>query len=138
MSGQGLGKERFGPRQLKVGPAPAGAKGIGIFALADIGCGELIACDCAIPLSARDVDAIEPTVLDNYYYAHPDNDEGGLLVLGLASLCNHADDPNALTQTAHDPVLGWLVTLSAARDIALGEEITRRYACPIWFEAGPH
>ena len=30
-------------------------------------------------------------------------------------------------------MLGWLVTLTATRDIAEGEEITRRYACELWF-----
>ncbi|MGF1623519.1 MAG: SET domain-containing protein-lysine N-methyltransferase [Alphaproteobacteria bacterium] len=122
------------PPTMKVAPGNAGAKGIGVFATAAIARGETISCDCTIPLSPADVRAVTPTVIDHYYFAHPEDDECGLLVLGLASLCNHADHPSALTVTARDPDLGWIVTLVAAHAIAAGEEITRRYACPVWFE----
>ncbi|MEZ5670673.1 MAG: hypothetical protein R3F55_25200 [Alphaproteobacteria bacterium] len=122
------------PAATKVAPRRAGAKGRGVYATAAIAAGEVILCDCTIELSEADVVAVTPTAIDNYYFAHPAGDRLGLVVLGLASLCNHADAPSALTLTERDPELGWLVTLVAARAIAAGEEITRRYACPVWFE----
>lgn len=122
------------PPVAKAAPRGTGAKGVGVFAVAPIAAGEVICCDCTIALSPAEVDAVTPTVIDHYYFAHPADDERGLLVLGLASLCNHADAPTAHTATEHDPELGWVVTLTATRDIAAGEEITRRYACDLWFE----
>ena len=122
------------PTVLKVAPRAAGTKGVGLFATAPIAKGEVISCDCTIPLDAAEVKAVTPTLIDQYYFAHPGGDDLGLVVLGLASLCNHADEPTAHTATERDPALGWLVILTATRDIAAGEEITRRYACQLWFK----
>ena len=79
------------PAVLKVAPRRAGAKGVGVFATAPIAKGEVISCDCTIPLDAAAVKAVTPTLIDHYYFAHPEGDDLGLVVLGLASLCNHAD-----------------------------------------------
>jgi uncharacterized protein len=123
------------------GPSPALAvvravpgKGRGIFAATALRKGDVILVDPTIELSAGDCAALRPTVIEDYHFAHPDGDELGLMVLGLSSLSNHADEPTALTEYSHTPGVGWLVALRAARDLSAGEEITRRYACPPWFD----
>ena len=122
------------PRLIKVAPGPAGAKGRGLFATAPIARGETIDENCTLDLDEAQCTTLEPTPVNDHYFAHPADDTRGLLVLGYASLCNHADDPNADTRFRLDERVGWIVVLTARRDIAVGEEITRRYACPPWFE----
>jgi hypothetical protein len=122
------------PRLLKAAPGPAGAKGRGLFAVAPIARGELIDENCTLDLDEAQCTTIEPTPAGDHYFAHPADDTRGLLVLGYASLSNHADDPSADTGFRFDERLGWIVMLTARHDIGPGEEITRRYACPPWFE----
>jgi SET domain-containing protein len=124
-------------RLLKVAPTVIAGKGRGVVAQAPIRAGELIDEACTVPLENELCDAIEKTPLGDHYFAHPADDTAGLLVLGLPSLCNHDDDPNAGTSYRYQGGLGWVVVLTALRDIGPGEEITRRYACPIWFTAQP-
>ena len=120
----------MGPRLVKVAPGPTGTKGRGLFATAPIARGELIDENCTLDLDEAQCTTLEPTPVNDHYFAHPADDSRGLLVLGYASLCNHADDHNADTGFRFDEGLGWIVVLTARRDIAAGEEITRRYACP--------
>ena len=122
------------PRLIRVAPGPAGAKGRGLFATAPIARGETIDENCTLDLDEAQCTTLEPTPVNDHYFAHPADDTRGLLVLGYASLCNHADDPSADTGFRYDERVGWIVVLTARRDIAAGEEITRRYACPPWFE----
>lgn len=112
-------------------------KGRGVFAAAPIGAGELLESAPTVELDQRDTDTILGTTFDNYYFAHPTDPEGGLLVFGLVSLINHAEAPNAETTSRHLDGIGWVLELRALRDIAPGEELTRRYACELWFEPEP-
>lgn len=123
----------FSARVLKAGAGPAAGKGRGVFATADIEPGELIDVCACVELDAETCSRIADTRIEDYYFLHPGDAHSGLLVLGLASLCNHSDDANAITRYEHDPALGWLVVLTALRGIPRGEEVTRRYACPPWF-----
>lgn len=109
-------------------------KGRGIFATCAIGAGEVILVDPSIELSAEDCLALRPTLIEDYHFAHPEGEEKGLLVFGLSSLANHAELPTAITEYGHAPDIGWTITLRAARMLAAGDEITRRYACEPWFE----
>ncbi len=109
-------------------------KGRGIFAVAAIPEGTLIDWSPALLLSSEDCDRLETTGIGDYYFGHPDNDEQGLLPLGVATLLNHAEAPNAETQWKSEAGIGWLVALFAIRDIKAGEEITRRYRCSPWFD----
>lgn len=115
----------------------AAGKGRGLFAAAPIAAGELIEAAATIPLSGPDCDLIEATPAGHYYFAHPEDAEAGLLVLGLASLCNHADPATAETRWRLDPELGWVAELIALRALSPGDEITRRYRCPPWFAVLP-
>lgn len=112
-------------------------KGRGVFAAAPIAAGELLETSASVALDLRDTETILGTTVDNYYFAHPADPEGGLLVLGLSSLLNHSDAPNVETRPRQEGGVGWLVELRALRDIAPGEELTRRYACELWFDPEP-
>jgi SET domain-containing protein len=112
----------------------AAGKGRGVFAVRAIAPGELLETAPAIALGAADTDALVGLTLDAYYFAHPEDAEGGLVALGLSTLVNHAESPNAETAFTRDEAGGWTVTLRALRRIGAGEEITRRYACALWFD----
>jgi hypothetical protein len=72
-------------------------------------------------------------VINSYkldYFLYWENSEIGKTLsipLGLLGLCNHSDRPNAVLAAAPERRL---VRLSAARDIACGEEITVTYRDP--------
>ncbi|MCB1745352.1 MAG: SET domain-containing protein-lysine N-methyltransferase, partial [Gammaproteobacteria bacterium] len=87
-----------------------------------------------IELDLGDCERLAGTRIDDYYFRHPGNAQHGLLVLGLVSLCNHSDEPNTRTAYAQRTDIGWTVLTIARRPIRAGEELTRRYACPPWFE----
>lgn len=125
----------FAARTRKAAPRGAGAKGRGVFALAGITAGEVVDAACTVELDSDQCATIENTPLGQHYFMHPADETLGVMVLGLPSLCNHAEDANTETRYVHDEALGWIVYLTANRDIAAGAEITRRYACPPWFEA---
>ncbi len=112
-----------------------GRKGRGVFAAAPIRGGELLETAYTVEIGPDEIAA--GSVLDNYPFAHPGDPERGLLVLGLPSLMNHSDEANTETLTRHVDGLGWIVEIRAVRDIAPGEEVTRRYACDLWFEPEP-
>ena len=122
------------PAECRAEPFAVPGKGRGVRAAVPLSPGDVILRDCTVPLSAEDCVTVRPTPIEDYYFAHPEDPAQGLMVLGLASLCNHSDDPSALTIIERDPHLGWIVTLTATRPIRPGEEITRRYACPPWFD----
>ncbi len=114
-----------------------GRKGRGVFAAAPIVAGELLETAPSVELDRHDTVTIVGTTVDNYYFAHPADPERGLLVFGLSSLINHADEPNTETTPHHADGVGWVLALRALRDIAPGQELTRRYACELWFEPEP-
>jgi uncharacterized protein len=114
-----------------------GRKGRGVFAAGPIAAGELLETVPTVELNRHDTDAMVGTTVDDYYFAHPADPEGGLLVLGLSSLVNHSEAPNTETRARRDAGVGWTIELRASRDIGAGEELTRRYACELWFEPDP-
>lgn len=111
-----------------------GEKGRGVVARAAIAAKQRVEIAPAIELSEADTDAIAPTVLDHYYFAHPKDPDGGLFVLGYAALMNHSDTPNIVTRAVFDQQGGWQLISNTLRDIAAGEELTRKYSCPVWFD----
>ena len=120
--------------RARVAPGVSPGRGRGIFATTAIAEGEMIERSCAIPLASDQCDRLEAILpLGDYYFRHPENAEEGLLLLGLVSLANHSDNPNARVAFHHSADIGWVAELSAARPIAAGEELTHRYRCPPWF-----
>ncbi len=127
-----LPPEFFKPGPIR--PMPAGPKGRGVFAVADITQGDVVEASCTIELQIEHCEIVKPTPIEDYYFEHPEDKAKGLVVLGLASLCNHSENHNVETSFVRDEVLGWITVLTAKRDIKGGEEITRRYACAPWFK----
>ena len=91
------------------------AKGRCLFARAPIGVGELIEAAPAIVLSAADCAALDGTAL----------------ALGYVGLCNHSARPRAKVRRNYADSTLDLVALA---DIAIGEEVTIDYNCPLWFD----
>lgn len=111
--------------------------GRGVFATEDIGRDTLLMQAPILLIAAEQRDALAATIVDDYVYEW-DEDGTAALVLGVSSMCNHAEAPNAYL---------WLVPsgpsaeLVAIADIAAGEEITVSYRAeagpetgPLWFE----
>lgn len=115
-------------------PGVSEGRGRGLFAVRAIRAGTLIHRACTIEIPAAQcpvLDRMQP--LGDFYFQHPEDPEAGLMALGLMSLCNHADRPNADIVFVHEPGLGWLAELVALEPIRPGAEITYRYKCPLWF-----
>ena len=124
----------WGVRTIKAVPGISSGRGRGLFAAAPIAAEEIIERACTIYISeeqAKALDAMLP--LGDFYFEHPRCKEAGLLVLGLPSLCNHADRPNAHVRFLDGGECGWIAELYALNDIAAGEEITYKYRCALWF-----
>jgi len=122
-------------RPGKAIPRVSPGRGRGLFALRPIRAEELIDRAFTVPISIEQcpqLDRLRP--LGDLYFADPEDARAGLMVFGLASLCNHADKPNADVRFRGGGGLGWLADLVAICDIAAGEEITYRYKCPLWFD----
>lgn len=109
-------------------------KGRGVFAAVQISAGDLLEAAPTVEIE----NAIRPgSALEDYPFAHPTDPGRELIVFGLASLMNHAGDPNTEEAKRYVEGVGWVVETRARRDIAPGEEVTRRYACELWFEPEP-
>ncbi len=124
----------WGVRTIKAVPGTSPGRGRGLFAAAPIAGGEIIERACTVDISqdqAKALDAMQP--LGDFYFEHPRSKEAGLMVLGLPSLCNHADRPNAHVRFLDGGSCGWIAELYALNDIAAGEEITYKYRCALWF-----
>ncbi|MEH2110604.1 SET domain-containing protein [Nostoc sp.] len=110
-------------------------KGRGVFAQKRFLKGELIERVPVVVIPAEQVEFLDKTILDNYYYDW--EDKAAAIALGLSSLINHSYDPNSYyVKKFADRELD----LIAYRDIEAGEEITANYngspddKSPIWFE----
>lgn len=105
------------------------AKGRGVFATAAIAAGIVIESAPVIIVPPAQCALLDRTILHDYYF---DWEGGGVVALGLVSLCNHARRPSA--RVRRNPAQATL-DLVAALAIAAGDEITIDYNCPLWFEA---
>lgn len=104
-------------------------KGRGVFARQPIRAGQRIERAPVLVIPDAHTDVLEHTVLKDYYFAWGDGTYA--LPLGWSVLYNHSDTPNAATRrNVHEDMIEFV----ALRDIAPGEEITFRYACPPWFD----
>jgi SET domain-containing protein len=125
----------WSPVQATVAPGMSPGRGRGLFAMAPIAAGEVIERVCSIPLTSAQCDALEGILpLGDYYFRHPENEEEGLLLLGLVSLANHSDNPNAFVRFVRNDDIGWIAEVVASCPIAPGTEITHRYRCAPWFQ----
>ena len=105
-------------------------KGRGVVATGPIAAGtEIVTCP-VIVYDDADAGRISKTRLGDYNFRFGERQQRACIILGVISLCNHADEPNAEI-VCHEPEQ--LVTLLAVAPIAAGEEICIRYRRPLWF-----
>ncbi len=122
-------------RATKAAPGVSPGRGRGLFAVQRIEIGETIDQACTIAVDAENcqrLNAVKP--LSDYYFEHPECEDEGLLIIGMASLCNHSDRPNAKVRFENGGPLGWVAILYALTDISAGEEIVFDYNYPLWFD----
>ena len=110
---------RTQPSHLGVYVAPSIRHGRGVFAAQSFDAGDVVE-DCPVLLVATD--AVVAIGLDGYCFEW--DGERYALALGYGSLYNHSWDPNARYDQDHGASL---VSYSALRSIAPGEEITINY-----------
>jgi SET domain-containing protein len=121
---------------ISVGLSPG--RGRGIFAQSGIRRGEVIEEAPVVILPASEIELLDRTVLQDYYFLWGDDDEEAAILLGLCSLCNHSYTPNAVF---HLNPVKLTIQFVAHRDIEPGEEVTINYngdpdsQNAVWFEA---
>lgn len=105
-------------------------KGRGVVATRAVPVGtEIVTCP-VIVYDWADTGRIEKTRLGDYNFRFGERSQRSCIVLGVISLCNHSDSPNAELICREDDET---MTLVALRPIAAGEEICIRYRRPLWF-----
>jgi SET domain-containing protein len=105
-------------------------KGRGLVATEDIPArAEIVTCP-VIVYDDTDAGRISKTRLGDYNFRFGERQNRACIILGVISLCNHAEDPNAEIVCDEDALT---VTLVATRAICTGEEICIRYRRPLWF-----
>jgi SET domain-containing protein len=105
-------------------------KGRGLVATEGISAGMTIVTCPVIVYDDADAGRISKTRLGDYNFRFGDRQNRACIILGVISLCNHAEEPNAEI-VCHEAEQ--MVTLMALRSIAEGEEICIRYRRPLWF-----
>ena len=105
-------------------------KGRGLVATTDIPQGTPIVTCPVIVYDDADAGRISKTRLGDYNFRFGERQNRSCIVLGVISLCNHAEAPNAEIVSNETELT---VTLVALRRIADGEEICIRYRRPLWF-----
>ncbi len=112
-------------------------EGRGLFATEAIAVDTLVMEAPLLLIPSDQRGALQATLVDDYVYEW-DDDGTAALVLGVSSMCNHADAPNAFLWLVPDGLVAQLFTL---RDVEEGEEITVSYraeegseGAPLWFE----
>ena len=122
-----------GPISVRLLPG----KGRGVLTTQDVAEGELLCADACVMLTAADCRKLEETSFHGHYFAHPEAEGEGCVVLGPTSLVNHAPEPNCRLEWEDTPHAGWVVRLRSRRPLPAGEELTIDYACPLWFDPAP-
>ncbi len=89
--------------------------------------GEAVDTSPVILLETGDVK--EESALNDYPMHWSDTHD--CLCLGIANLFNHSSNPNVQVQPIEDQLVFRTV---AVRDINPGDELTKKYACALWFE----
>lgn len=102
--------------------ASAGKKGRGVFASKSIKKGELIEVAPYIELPSREFHRFSDTIIDSYRFEVKGN--RCAIGLGLTSIYNHDEEPNAVFSIQSKRRT---ITIKALRSIPKGKEITINY-----------
>jgi SET domain-containing protein len=105
-------------------------KGRGVVATQNVPAGtEIVTCPVVV-YDSTDAGRIDKTRLGDYNFRFGRRAQQSCIILGVISLCNHDDSPNAeIVCREREQTM----TLVALRAIAAGEEICIRYRRPLWF-----
>lgn len=119
---------------LEIGPAPFGG-GRAVYARREVPADTLLMDAPLLIVPSGQRAALGETVVDDYVYEW-DEDGTAALVLGISSICNHANDPNAFLWLYPEDTSAQLWTTRAIR---AGEEVTVSYRAdgrddPLWFD----
>lgn len=106
-------------------------KGRGIIATQDLCQGTLLEVAPVSTFTHQQILNINKTEVFKYYFVNPleygkSDNVGGYIVFGLASLCNHQEQPNARVNWIKNTIGMWS-HLIALKDIKRGEEVTLFY-----------
>src|SRR4029453_18851821 len=102
--------------------------------------GEIIEEAPVIVLPGAEIEHIERTVLQDYYFLWGADEEDAAILLGVCSLCNHSYEPNAVFELRPE---SQTIRFVPRRAIAAGEDTTTTHngdpanIKPVWFEARP-
>ena len=124
------GHGRFcGTTMLKICHIPP--KGRGVIATQPILAGTVVEIAPVRSFPAKDRPIVDQTDIFEYYFVKPSayqqsKEVGGHLIFGLATFCNHADEPNVKIEWYQDDLGEW-AHLVALNDIVAGEEVTLYY-----------
>lgn len=116
---------------------PVRGKGLGVRAREPIAAGTLLAVAPVFELAPEDVPLIERTAFRHHYFAHPEREGEGVIVLGWLTFCNHAAEPSLVLAWHREPSGLLTVAARSARALAAGDELTIDYNCELWFEVLP-
>jgi len=118
----------WGVRTLKAVPGAIPGHRRGLFAAALIFRGEIIDRASTVFVSLdQSTECHMLQFASNVYFEHPRATGAGLLILGLPSLCNCADQPNADVRFVDSGPCGWIAELYALEEIPNGAEISCRH-----------
>jgi SET domain-containing protein len=112
-------------------------KGRGVFSFEAILPGEIVEICPVIPLGEKDLEALGPTALFDYYFLWGKKEKQAAIALGFGSLYNHDYAPNAAYEMYFEEKI---IVVYALREIAPHEEITFNYngepddQQPVWFD----
>jgi hypothetical protein len=115
-------------------------KGQGVFATRKICKGTQIEAAPVVVLPASEVELLDRTVLQDYYFLWGEDEDQAAVALGVCSLCNHSYTPNAVFRLVPERLN---IEFVALKDIEAGEEITINYngnpesQKEVWFDAMP-
>ena len=117
----------------EVRPSPRGGRGL--FATKRIRRDALLMDAPLLLIPGEQRAGLQATIVDDYVYEW-DPDGTAALVLGVSSMCNHSEQPNAYLWLVPDTESAELWSL---RPIAKDEEITVSYRAegedtPLWFD----
>lgn len=122
---------------IRVGTSPG--RGRGVFAIRLIRRGETIERAPVIVVPAEQVELIEQTALQHYFFRWGKESDQGAVALGCGSLYNHTYEPNA---RFHYKLESFTIKFTALREIQPEEEITINCngepadTTPLWFTPG--
>ena len=107
-------------------------KGRGVFATRAIRKGEIIEVSPVVPVAKGDI-AENGNAPDGYLLEWDADTKGEeyAMPLGYVMLYNHGVKPTIEIESDFE---NYTMTVKAARDLKVGEELTWNYACDLWFD----